>query len=103
MLYPTSRSAFFPLCEALVTACLFLSAVEIAATLLAFFQEQVFSVNDHRFCALHLCKGLRLFQGVHERECTTSRLSVIFADITDLRIGISAFTPAQRRADRESR
>ena len=29
---------------------------------------------------------------MHKRECITSRLRVKFADITDLRIGISAFS-----------
>jgi uncharacterized protein YecE (DUF72 family) len=51
-------------------------------------------MNDHRLGALHRCKHGQLFQGMHEGKCITSRLGVESADMTDLRIGTSAFTAA---------
>jgi hypothetical protein len=50
----SSRGKFFLLAQALVTACLLLNPVEIAATFLALFQEQVLSVKYDRLGALHL-------------------------------------------------
>lgn len=69
------RRMFFLLSRALVTACLLLNAVEIAATLVAFLQEQMFSENDDRLGALHFGEDKQLFQGMHERECITTRSS----------------------------
>ena len=37
---------------------LLLNAVEIRPTLVAFFQKQMFSVNDNRFAALHFGKDV---------------------------------------------
>src|SRR5580658_10044065 len=67
----SSSGTFFPLSQALVATSLLLNAVEIAATLVALFQEQVFSVDDHRLCALHLGKDKHLFWGVHDGKCIT--------------------------------
>jgi hypothetical protein len=57
-LWPTLRlrGAFTPPSRTFAASTQFRSAVEIAAALLALFQKQMFSMNDHRLGALHLRK-----------------------------------------------
>jgi hypothetical protein len=60
---------FFLLCQAFVTAYLLLNTVEIAATFLALFQEQVLSVKYDGLGALDLCEDRPVFRGMHEVRC----------------------------------
>ena len=85
---------FFLLCQAFVTAYLLLNTVEIAATFLALFQEQVLSVKYDGLGALDLCEDRPVFRGMHEVRCITSGLGVKSPHMTDLRIGTSAFIAA---------
>jgi hypothetical protein len=71
-----SRGTLFPFSQALVTARLLLNAVEVAATFLALFQEQVLPVKYDRLGALHFCEDGPVFRGMHEGKCITSRLDV---------------------------
>jgi hypothetical protein len=65
------RRTFFPT-QALVTAYLLHDTVEIAATFLALFQEQVLSVKYDRLGALDLCEDGPVFRGIHDGKCITS-------------------------------